>query len=58
MMNIIKNCDIVIIPEDGEDLDNIKRIGPIVRKTNYSREELRKKFSFNKKTILISVATF
>ncbi len=55
MMNIIKNCDIVIIPEDGEDLDNIKRIGPIVRKTNYSREELRKKFSFNKKTILISV---
>ena len=55
MMNIIKNCDVVIIPEDGEDLDNIKRIGPIVRKTNYSREELRKKFSFNKKTILISV---
>ena len=55
MTNIIKNCDVVIIPEDGEDLDNIKRIGPIVRKTNYSREELRKKFSFNKKTILISV---
>jgi len=55
MMNIIKNCDVVIIPEDGENIDNIKRIGPIVRKTNYSREELRKKFSFNKKTILISV---
>ena len=55
MMNIIKNCDVVIIPEEGEDLDNIKRIGPIVRKTNYSREELRKRFSFNKKTILISV---
>ena len=55
MMNIIKNCDVVIIPEEGENIDNIKRIGPIVRKTNYSREELRKKFSFNKKTILISV---
>ena len=55
MMNIIKNCDVVIIPEDGENVDNIKRIGPIVRNTNYSREELRKKFSFNKKTILISV---
>ena len=55
MMYIIKNCDVVIIPEDGENIDNIKRIGPIVRKTNYSREELRKKFSFNKKTILISV---
>ena len=55
MMNIIKNCDVVIIPENGEDVDNIRRIGPIVRETNLSREELRKKFSFNKKTILISV---
>ncbi|MDC0070316.1 UDP-glucuronosyltransferase, partial [Nitrosopumilus sp.] len=55
MMNIIKNCDVVIIPEYGEDVDNIRRIGPIVREINLSREELRKKFSFNKKTILISV---
>ena len=55
MMNIIKNCDVVIIPENGEDVDNIRRIGPIVRETNLSREELREKFSFNKKTILISV---
>ena len=55
MMNIIKNCDVVIITENGEDVDNIRRIGPIVREINLSREELRKKFSFNKKTILISV---
>ena len=55
MMNIIKKCDVVIIPENGEDVDNIRRIGPIVREINLSREELRKKFSFNKKTILISV---
>jgi len=55
MMNIIKKCDVVIIPENGEDVDNIRRIGPIVREINFSREELRKKFSFNKKTILISV---
>ena len=55
MMNIIKNCDIVIIPENGEDFDNIRRVGPIVREINLSREELRKKFLFNKKTILISV---
>ena len=55
MMNIIKNCDAVIIPENGEDVDNIRRIGPIVREINLSREELRKKFLFNKKTILISV---
>ena len=55
MMNIIKNCDAVIIPEEGDDQGNIKRVGPIVRKINYSREELRKKFSFNKTTILISI---
>jgi UDP-N-acetylglucosamine--N-acetylmuramyl-(pentapeptide) pyrophosphoryl-undecaprenol N-acetylglucosamine transferase len=55
MMNIIKNCDVVIIPEEGHDQDNIKRVGPIVRKINFSREELREKFSFNKTTIIISI---
>ena len=55
MMNIIKNCDVVIIPEEGDNQDNIKRVGPIVRKINYSREELREKFSLNKITVLISI---
>ena len=55
MMNIIKNCDVVIIPEEGDNHDNIKRVGPIVRKINCSREELREKFSFSKITILISI---
>ena len=55
MHEIIKKCEIVIIPENGEDQDNIKRVGSIVRQTNYSREELRKKFSFDKKTIVISI---
>ncbi len=55
MMNIIKNCDVVIIPEEGHDQDNIKRVGPIVREINFSREELRKKFSFNNITIIISI---
>jgi UDP-N-acetylglucosamine--N-acetylmuramyl-(pentapeptide) pyrophosphoryl-undecaprenol N-acetylglucosamine transferase len=55
MMNIIKNCDVVIIPEEGHDQDNIKRVGPIVREINFSREELREKFSFNKTTIIISI---
>ena len=55
MMNIIKNCDVVIIPEEGHDQGNIKRVGPIVREINFSREELRKKFSFNKITIIISI---
>ena len=55
MNEIIKKCDLVIIPEDGHNEDNIKRVGPIVRQTNFSREELRKKFSFERKTILISI---
>ena len=55
MMNIIKNCDVVIIPEIGEDYDNIRRVGPVVREINTSREELRKKFSFNKTTVVISI---
>ena len=55
MMNIIKNCDVVIIPEEGHDQGNIKRVGPIVREINFSREELREKFSFNKITIIISI---
>ena len=55
MQEIIKKCDVVIIPENGDDEHNIKRTGPIVRETNNAREELREKFSFTKKTILISI---
>jgi len=55
MQKIIEKCDIVILPENGNDQDNIRRVGPIVRQTNHSREELRKKFSFEKKTIVISI---
>jgi UDP-N-acetylglucosamine--N-acetylmuramyl-(pentapeptide) pyrophosphoryl-undecaprenol N-acetylglucosamine transferase len=55
MKNIINKCDIVILPENGKDEENIKRIGPIVRSTNNSRDELRKKFSFDKKTVVVSV---
>jgi len=55
MQDISKKCEVIILPEYGEDQDNIKRVGPIVRKTKYSREELRKKFSFERKTIVISI---
>ena len=55
MQEIVKKCDTVIFPEYGDDKDNIKRVGPIVRETKYTREELRKKFSFRKNTILISI---
>lgn len=55
MKNIIQKCDIVIMPEFGQDQDNIRRVGPIVRTTKHSRDELRKKLSFSKKTITLSV---
>lgn len=55
MKEIIKKCDFVILPENGVNEGNIYRVGPIVRETNHSREQLRKKFSFSKKTVLLSV---
>jgi len=55
MLKIMKKCDIVILPEHGDDEENIKKVGPIVRQTKFSREDLRNKFSFKKKTIVISV---
>jgi UDP-N-acetylglucosamine--N-acetylmuramyl-(pentapeptide) pyrophosphoryl-undecaprenol N-acetylglucosamine transferase len=55
MCDIIKKCDVVIMPEFGQDQENIKRVGPIVRTTNLSRDELRQKFSFTKKTIVVGV---
>ncbi len=55
MQEIIKKCDVVIFPGNGDEHDNIKMVGPIVRETNSTREELRKKFSFEKKIILISI---
>ncbi|MDH3341374.1 MAG: UDP-glucuronosyltransferase [Nitrosopumilus sp.] len=55
MQEICKKCDLVILPEYGDDNDNIKRVGPIVRTTNYSRDELREKFSFKGKIIIVSI---
>lgn len=55
MKNIIEKCDLVIIPENGQDNNNIVRVGPIVRDTAESREQLRKKYSFDRKTIVVSI---
>jgi len=55
MKKMIDKCDVVIIPENGNNQDNIKYVGPIVRQTNFSRDELRQKFSFKGKTIIISI---
>jgi len=55
MKEIIQKCDLVILPENGPDEGNIRRVGPIVRSTMHTRDELRKNFSFNKKTIVVSI---
>jgi UDP-N-acetylglucosamine--N-acetylmuramyl-(pentapeptide) pyrophosphoryl-undecaprenol N-acetylglucosamine transferase len=55
MKGIIEKCDLVILPENGKDEDNMVRVGPIVRSTTQSREKLREKFAFNKKTIVVSI---
>ena len=55
MQKIIKKCDIVILPENGDDERNIRKVGPIVRQTDFTRNELREKFSFQKNTIIISI---
>jgi UDP-N-acetylglucosamine--N-acetylmuramyl-(pentapeptide) pyrophosphoryl-undecaprenol N-acetylglucosamine transferase len=55
MQEISKKCDLVILPENGDDFDNIKRVGPIVRTTDLSREKLREKFLFEGKTIVVSI---
>ncbi len=54
MKQIIAKCDAVILPEYGDDVGNIKRVGPIVRGTKFSREELRDRLGFDRKTIVIS----
>ena len=55
MREIIQRCDVVIMPESGQDQDNIKRVGPIVRSTRHTREKLRDRLAFTKRTITISV---
>ena len=55
MKKIIKKCDLVILPENGKNEGNLVRVGPIVRKTSQSREQLRERFSFHKKTIVVSM---
>ena len=55
MHDIIKKCNAVILPEIGTNEGNIFRVGPIIRKTNLTRGELREKFQFTKKIVLVSI---
>ena len=52
--NIMQRCDYVIIPEIGDDRDNICYVGPVVRRASADRNMLRKQFCFEKNTILVS----
>jgi len=55
MREIMSGCDAVIVPEEGADEGNVRRTGPIVRRTRFSRDELRGRLGFDKKTVVISV---
>ena len=55
MQKLMKNCNHVIIPDFGVDVDNLVFVGPIVRDISLDRDTLRKSFGFNKHTILLSV---
>ncbi|MFL6441230.1 MAG: glycosyltransferase [Nitrososphaeraceae archaeon] len=54
MQRMIGRCAYVIIPDYGDDRDNLVYVGPIVREVSADRNALRKKFGFNKKTIILS----
>jgi UDP-N-acetylglucosamine--N-acetylmuramyl-(pentapeptide) pyrophosphoryl-undecaprenol N-acetylglucosamine transferase len=54
MQRMIERCAHVIIPDYGDDKDNLAHVGPIVREVTDDRNTLRKKFGFNKKTIILS----
>ncbi|UVS68304.1 glycosyltransferase [Nitrososphaera viennensis] len=55
MRDMMKKCDCVIIPDDGDDNGNVSYVGPIVRKATADRDTLRRRFNFSRKTIVVSV---
>ena len=57
MRDIMNKCNLVIMPEKGNNNGNIHRVGPITRAFSDTRDELRKmyKFAREEKVILISV---
>ena len=55
MCEMLNKANKVIIPELGKNENNIIRTGPIVRKIQKNRDELRNILGFKKKTIVLSV---
>ncbi|HEU5121202.1 MAG TPA: glycosyltransferase, partial [Candidatus Nitrosocosmicus sp.] len=54
MHKLMLSCNCIIVPELGDNKDNIIYVGPIVREILSSREELRCRFLLHRKTILIT----
>lgn len=54
MHKLMQSCNCVIVPELGDNKDNIHYVGPIVRDILTSRDKLRRRFSIQRKTILIT----
>jgi len=56
MKEMLKKCNHVLIPDNGDDIDNISYIGPVVRNLSTAdRTVLRKKLGIDKRTILVSI---
>lgn len=55
MQKMMQACDCVIIPDVGDDKDNIRHVGPIVRQVSADRDCLRKRFGFTKNTLVASI---
>ncbi len=55
MHKMMDACDCVIIPDSGEDHDNVVYVGPIVRNVTADRQTLRQRLNFTRNTILVSV---
>lgn len=55
MRSLMAGCRTVIIPEEGPDEHNVRRLGPIVRETTKSRAQLRAIHKMDRKTILVTV---
>ena len=55
MCEMLDKANKVIIPELGKNQNNIVRTGPIVRKIQRNRDEIRRILNFGEKTIVLSV---
>ncbi len=55
LRDLINKCDKVIIPDFGNNRDNLVYVGPIVREITSDRKRLRNKLGLTRKTILVCV---